>query len=223
MSVLTAGCAGDTPAPDQPITSERSPERAESSRRYRVVFLGNSITAGYGIDPKNAFPALIQERADEIGLPVDMINAGVSGETTAGGLRRIDWLLRQQVDVLVIELGANDGLRGLPVGGTKANLRQIIDRTREVYPEAAIVLAGMQIPPNLGPLYARRFRNIFPDLAEEQDTELIPFVLDGVAGIDRLNQPDGVHPTAAGHRIIAETVWEILYPILITKTSAGGA
>jgi acyl-CoA thioesterase-1 len=223
LPLLLAGCGGRE---DVEVESDESTvyrEQPETAEQYRILFLGNSITAGYGIDPGKAFPALIQERLDEEGLPFVAVNAGQSGETTAGGLRRLDWLLRQPVDVLVLELGANDGLRGLPVGGTRANLQAIISRTREAHPDVRIVLAGMQLPPNLGRSYTRRFRNLFFEVAEEEGAALIPFILEDVAGVSRLNQADGIHPTAAGHRIIADTVWETLYPILTELTAEVGA
>jgi acyl-CoA thioesterase-1 len=178
------------------------------------LFLGNSLTAGLGVSEDQAFPALIQQKIDSAGLRYGVVNAGVSGETSAGGLRRIDWLLRQRVDVLVLELGANDGLRGQDVDSMAANLQAIIDKTRAAYPDVRIVIAGMQAPPNMGPSYTRRFRAVFPRLARENDATLIPFLLADVAAVDTLNQPDGIHPTAQGHRIIAETVWKVLEQVL---------
>jgi acyl-CoA thioesterase-1 len=175
-----------------------------------IVFLGTSLTAGYGIGADLAFPALIQKKLDSAGLEFRVVNAGVSGETSAGGLRRLDWLLKEPMAVLVLELGANDGLRGQDVDSMESNLRTIITRTRAAHPEARVVIAGMQAPPNLGPLYARRFREVFPRLAREADGGLVPFLLEGVAAVDTLNQADGIHPTARGHEIIAETVWRVL-------------
>ena len=179
-----------------------------------VVFLGTSLTAGYGIGADLAYPALIQHQLDSAGLGYRVVNAGVSGETSAGGLRRLEWLLKEPVAVLVLELGANDGLRGQDVDSMEANLRAIVGRTRATYPDARIVIAGMQAPPNMGRQYAQRFRQVFPRLAEETDAALIPFLLEGVAAVDSLNLPDGKHPTAAGHAIIAETVWGVLEPEL---------
>jgi acyl-CoA thioesterase-1 len=186
----------------------------QENRESVILVLGNSITAGYGIDPSLAFPALIQQKIDSLGWEYEVVNAGVSGETSAGGLRRIDWLLRRPIDVLIIELGGNDGLRGIPPEVTKRNLKAIIDRAREHYPEIRIILAGMQIPPNLGEDYTTRFREIYPEIAEEENVELIPFVLEGVGGVPELNLPDGIHPTPKGHRIVAENVWRILRPVL---------
>jgi acyl-CoA thioesterase-1 len=179
-----------------------------------VVFLGTSLTAGYGLEPDQAYPALIQEKIDSAGLAYRVINAGESGETSAGGLRRLDWLLRQPLAVLVIELGANDGLRGQDVDAMRANLQAIVDRTRAAHPDAAIVLAGMESPPNMGRQYTSAFRAVFPALARANDLTLIPFLLDGVAAVPELNQPDGIHPTAEGQRMVAETVWRYLAEVL---------
>jgi acyl-CoA thioesterase-1 len=179
-----------------------------------VVFFGDSLTAGYGLDPDEAYPALIQQKIDAAGLPWRAVNAGLSGETTAGGLRRLDWILRQRVDIFVVELGGNDGLRGIPADTTESNLQAIIARVRGRYPDAKIVLAGMQLPANLGPEYTRRFAALFPALAEKSHVLLIPFLLEGVGGVAALNQPDGIHPTAAGQKIVAENVWRVLRPLL---------
>jgi acyl-CoA thioesterase-1 len=179
-----------------------------------ILFFGDSLTAGYGLDPSQAFPALIQEKINALGWNFRVINAGVSGETTAGGLRRIDWVLQRPVDVFVLELGANDGLRGLPVEGAKQNLQAILDRTRSKYPSVKVVLVGMQVPTNLGRDYTSRFRAIFPELAAANNTTLIPFLLEGVGGVPELNLPDGIHPTPAGQKIVAENVWKVLEPVL---------
>lgn len=182
-----------------------------------ILFLGNSLSAGFGIDPSQAFPALIQKKIEAEGLNYRVINAGLSGETSAGGLRRIDWLLRQRIDILVIELGGNDGLRGISVETMRQNLQGIIDRTRAKYPNVKIVIAGMQAPPNLGKDYTDAFKAVFPELAKKNKAALIPFLLEGVAGNPKLNLPDGIHPTVEGHHIIAETVWKTLYPLLSPK------
>lgn len=179
-----------------------------------LLFYGDSLTAGYGLNPDEAYPALIQHKLDEAGLPWRVVNAGLSGETTAGGLRRLDWILRQPVDIFVIELGGNDGLRGLAPEVTRANLQTMIERVRAKYPHATVVLAGMQIPTNMGPDYGRAFAKIYPELAAQNHAVLIPFLLEGVGGISELNLPDGIHPTAAGHRIVAETVWKAIQPLL---------
>ena len=179
-----------------------------------ILFYGDSITAGYGLSPDEAYPALIQAKIDAAGLPWRVVNAGLSGETTAGGLRRLDWILRQPVDIFVIELGGNDGLRGLEPDTTRTNLQTMIERIRTKSPRATVVLAGMQIPTNMGPAYGRAFAKIYPELAEKNRTVLIPFLLEGVGGIPELNQPDGIHPTAEGHRMVAETVWTVIKPLL---------
>lgn len=179
-----------------------------------ILFLGDSLTAGYGLPPEQAFPSLIGERLRARDLPFEVVSAGVPGETSAGGLRRIDWLLRRPVDILVLELGANDMLRGLPLEMTRANLQAIIDKTRAANAEVEIVIAGMLAPPNLGPEYTAEFRDMFPALADANDAALIPFLLEGVAARPDLNLADGIHPNAAGHRVVAEGVWSVLEPIL---------
>jgi acyl-CoA thioesterase-1 len=179
-----------------------------------VVFLGDSLSAGYGVEPEQSFPSLVAQKIRDANLPYAVENAGVSGDTTAGGLRRVDWLLQKNIDVLVLELGGNDGLRGLPVEAMKMNLQAIIAKVRAKNPEAKIVIAGMQIPPNLGADYSTRFRDAFQQLAAENHAALIPFLLERVGGLRNLNQPDMIHPNAAGHRIVAENVWRTLEPIL---------
>ncbi|RMG67010.1 MAG: arylesterase, partial [Bacteroidetes bacterium] len=183
--------------------------------RPALLFFGNSLTAGYGLDnPQDAFPGLIARRVDSLGLPYRVVQAGVSGETTADGLNRVGWLLRQPVAVFVLELGANDGLRGLPPAETRANLAAIIDTVRARQPEAAILLAGMMVPPSMGPDYGAEFAAIYPGLAEEKDVALVPFLLEGVGGEADLNQGDGIHPTAEGHIILADNIWAVLAPML---------
>jgi len=203
------------------VTSWSSPGCADSPQHTRnggqgkaVVFFGDSLTAGYGLDPAQAFPALIQEKIKERGWGFQVVNAGLSGETTAGGLRRIEWILQRPIDVFVLELGANDGLRGQPVEQAKENLQTIIDRVRNKYPSARIVLAGMRIPANLGRAYVTQFRDIFPELAKKNRIPLIPFLLEGVGGVPSLNLPDGMHPAPAGQKIVAENVWQVLEPVL---------
>ena len=180
-----------------------------------ILFFGDSITAGYGLDPEQAFPARIQERADSLGLPVETVNAGVSGETTAGGLRRVDWILQRPFDIFVLGLGGNDGLRGLDPGHTRENLQKIMDKVRDQNPRVKIVLAGMEAPPNMGDDYTRQFRKVFQDLADANDVVFMPFLLEDVAGIPERNMSDGIHPTAEGHRIIAGNVWKVLEPLLL--------
>ena len=181
----------------------------------RVVFLGTSLTSGLGLDdPTHRFTDRLQALADSAELPFHMVNAGVSGDTSAGGVGRISWLLRSPVQVLVLELGANDGIRGLPPDSMRANLQAVIDSTRAHYPEARLLLAGMQAPPNLGPAYSSAFSSVFSALARANGGTLIPFLLEGVAGVPGLNQADGIHPTSEGHRMVAETIWAHLRPIL---------
>jgi len=179
-----------------------------------ILCFGNSITAGMGLNLEEAFPALIQNKLDSLGLSYQVINAGLSGETTASGKNRVDWVLNQKVDIFVLELGANDGLRGIPISETKSNLQSIIDLVLEKNPDTKIVLAGMEIPPNMGPEYTSQFRNMFSELAQENKLKLIPFLLNDVAGIPDLNQDDGIHPTGEGHKIVAENVWDVLKNML---------
>jgi acyl-CoA thioesterase-1 len=182
-----------------------------------LVFLGDSLTAGLGVQPSEAFPALIAEKIRAAGVPFQVENAGLSGDTSAGALRRMEWLLQRPIDVLLIELGGNDGLRGLPVKSLKTNLQAIIDKAKAKNPAVKIVIAGMQIPPNLGADYAADFARVYAQLARENNAVLIPFLLEGVGGHRDLNQQDMIHPTAAGHRIVAELVWRTLEPILRQK------
>jgi acyl-CoA thioesterase-1 len=203
-------CAGD--ARRDPPPAQQLP--ANGDARPIILFLGTSLTAGLGVDPEEAYPALIEARIDSLGYPFRVVNAGVSGETAAGGLRRVEWLLRQPIGVLVLELGANDALRGQDLAETRRSLQEIVHRTRTAHPDAGIVIAGMQAPPNMGRAYTAEFRRLFQGLAAEHDAQLIPFLLEGVGGVAELNQPDGIHPTADGHRIMAENVWRVLEPVL---------
>ncbi len=187
--------------------------RAETTPKA-IVFLGDSLSAGYGVKPNESFPALIGEKIRAAKLAYEVENAGLSGDTTAGGLRRIDWLLQRKIDVLVIELGGNDGLRGLPVAALKSNIQSIIEKVCAQNPDAKIVIAGMRIPPNIGADYARDFEAAYPELAQKNHAALIPFLLEGVGGMREFNQADSIHPTAEGHRTIAETVWKTLEPLL---------
>jgi acyl-CoA thioesterase-1 len=184
-----------------------------------ILFLGDSLTAGLGVGEEQAYPALIEKKIREKNLPFEVINAGISGDTTAGGLARLDWVLQKKVDVLVLALGANDGLRGLPMTQTKANLQAIIERVEAKNPQVKIVIAGMQIPPNMGGDYRAKFRQVFAELARENHAALIPFLLEGVGGHEDLNQADQIHPTAAGHQVVAENVWRVLEPLL-TKSGS---
>lgn len=180
----------------------------------RIMFFGDSITAGMGVDEDDAFPALVQTKIDDKEKNAEVINAGNSGETSAGGLRRVDWMLQQHVDIFVLELGGNDGLRGVDLESTEQNLQDIIDKVKEQYPEAKIIIAGMEVPPNLGMDYTQKFREMYPRLAEKNEAELIPFLLEGVGGEDEYMQGDGIHPNEKGHEKIADTVWETLEPML---------
>ncbi|MXV15446.1 arylesterase [Hufsiella ginkgonis] len=176
-----------------------------------ILFFGNSLTAGYGLDdPSEALPAVIQEKIDSAGFSYKVVNAGLSGETTAGGKARIDWLLKQKIDVFVLELGANDGLRGIPVAETSANLQAITDKVRTKYPDARQLLLGMEVPPNMGNQYVTQFRAIFRTIADKNHMAFVPFMLNHVAGNPKLNQQDGIHPTKEGTRIVAANVWEVL-------------
>lgn len=208
--IATSSCAVDT------RDSDRSSARRPTARDERpvVLFLGTSLTAGMGLTEQEAFPALIQAKIDSTGRDYRVVNAGESGGTSAGGLRRIEWLLRAPIDVLVLELGANDGLRGQDIGALESNLRAIVDKVREAYPGVRVVLAGMEAPPNFGIAYTDLFRNVYPTLASEAGLSLVPFLLEGVAGVDSLNQADGMHPTVEGQRVVAQNVWAVLEGVL---------
>lgn len=186
------------------------------------MFFGDSITAGLGVEKSQAYPALVQQKIDSLEWDFNVINAGLSGETSAGGLRRVDWMLRQKVDVFVLELGGNDGLRGIELKSTKSNLQKIIDKVETNYPDAKIILAGMEVPPNLGPDYTKQFREMYSELAQENDVTLIPFLLQGVGRNPDLMQSDGIHPNVAGHEKVAEVTWETLKPILQDMKSTNG-
>jgi acyl-CoA thioesterase-1 len=216
VMALLNGCGNNADkANDSPKQKrEQLPKEAGKEKVKTIVFFGNSLTAGYGVDPSEAFPALVQDKIDSLQLPYKVVNAGLSGETTAGGKSRIDWILRQPVDIFVLELGGNDGLRGIPIAETSKNLQAIIDRVREKYPHVKIILAGMQIPPNMGKNYASAFRVVFQQLAANNQIDLIPFLLENVGGVSYLNQADGIHPNPEGHRIVAENVWKVLRGLL---------
>lgn len=198
------------------VGSAWAADARDSATMHTIVFFGDSLTAGYGLEnpAAEAYPALIQKKLNAERLPWRIVNAGVSGETSAGGLRRIDWVLRQRIDVFFLALGANDGLRGISPVVTRANLQQIIARVRAKYPQAKIVVAGMEMPPSLGQIYTQEYRAVFSDVAKASDATLLPFLIEGVAGRADLNQADAVHPTAAGYRIVAENVWKTLRPLL---------
>ena len=182
--------------------------------RKTILFVGTSLTAGYGIDPQQAYPALIQARLDSLGLNYEAINAGVSGETSAGAVHRMEWLLKQPIDVFVLETGANDGLRGLTVDSLRANIQQILDDVKRTHPNAKVLLIGMEAPPNMGRAYVNGFRAVYSQLAKENQVAYLPFLLKGVGGVDSLNQPDMIHPNPRGAAIVAETVWGALRGLL---------
>ena len=202
-----AGTGADKTATGQAAGAE--------SGKQNILFFGTSLTAGYGLDdPSEAYPSLIQQKIDALKLPYKVINGGLSGETSAAGKSRIDWLLKQKVDIFVLELGANDGLRGLSVPQTAVNLQAIIDKVKKKYPEVKMVMIGMQMPPNMGAKYTSDFKAIFSTLAEKNKMTYVPFLLEGVGGIAKLNQNDGIHPTAEGQKILAENVWKELKGLL---------
>ncbi len=199
-------------------SNQAAPEANKSQEvitdQKNILFFGNSLTAGMGLEVQEAFPALIQKKLDSLSGGYNVINAGLSGETTSSGKNRLSWVLKQKVDIFVLELGANDGLRGIPLSETRNNLQEMIDMVKSHNPDVKILLAGMQIPPNMGQDYTNEFKMIFPDLAEKNGIELIPFLLKDVAGMPDLNQQDGIHPTAEGQYIVAENVWEVLRTVL---------
>jgi acyl-CoA thioesterase-1 len=212
---MLIGCNDTVKNKEEAIQDNSDAKTAVSKEPAKtILFFGNSLTAGYGLDPSESFPSLIQEKIDSANLKYKAVNAGVSGETSAGGAGRIDWILKQPVDVFVLELGANDGLRGIPVAETKKNLQLIIDKVKKKYPQAKLVLAGMQLPPNMGQEYSNKFRDLYPTLAKNNNASFVPFLLEGVGGIRALNQQDGIHPTAAGAKIVAQNVWKVLQHLL---------
>jgi len=215
LIILFASCTNNEKANDgKQNQNNTAKETANITKKKTIVFYGNSLTAGYGLSPEQAFPALIQKKIDSIGLSYQVVNAGVSGETSSGGKTRIDWILQQPVDIFVLELGANDGLRGIPLSETKKNLQEIIDKVKAKYPDAKLVFAGMQIPPSMGQTYTTEFKNIYTELAEKNSMTLIPFLLEGVGGEPELNQQDGIHPNEEGSRIVAGNVWKQLEKLL---------
>jgi acyl-CoA thioesterase I len=208
---LLSSCSNNGTQHDKSAADKSAkPATTGGEERKTIVFFGNSLTAGYGLDPTEAFPALIGKKLDSLGLPYRIVNAGVSGETSSGGNGRIDWILKQHLDVFVLELGANDGLRGISPDETLKNLQAIIDKVKAANPDVTIIIAGMQIPPSMGQRYTKQFDDIFPKLAKDNNALLIPFLLDRVGGEVKLNQEDGIHPTAEGHRIVADNVWSVL-------------
>ena len=229
VSVLACSSGGSEESPRNPaeaknnmsVANRRDTATAKSTDAAAntvaapvVLFFGTSLTAGYGLEPEQAFPTLIQRKAEAEGVPIKAVNAGLSGETTAGAARRIDWVLRTPADLIVIEAGANDALRGLSPDAAKANLEQVIATIRKKQPRAKIALVQMEAPPNYGAAYTQRFRSIYRDVSQKESIPLIPFLLTNVAGISRYNQADGVHPNFAGEKIVADNVWQALKPLI---------
>lgn len=213
ISVALLGACGSSTEQKQSETSTADSTQVKSAQKT-ILFFGNSLTAGYGIDPEDAFAGLVQARLDSLGKDYRVINGGLSGETTAGGLSRLDWFLEEEHFIFVLELGGNDGLRGILPSESKSNLLAIIDKVRAKYPNTTIILAGMQIPPNMGQEYTEEFKAIYPAVAAEKNVTLIPFLLEGVAGNPDLNLPDGIHPTEEGHKIVFETVWPFIEKLI---------
>lgn len=213
LLLLLSGCTNNEKSPGS-NSNNTVKDSVTVVKKKTIVFFGNSLTAGYGLTPSEAFPAIIQKKIDSLGLPYQVINAGVSGETSSGGNTRIDWILREHIDIFFLELGANDGLRGILLSETKKNLQAIIDKVKAKNATTKLILAGMQIPPNMGQAYTTEFRNLFTDLSNNNEMTLIPFLLEGVGGEPELNLEDGIHPTAEGHRIVAENVWKKLEKLL---------
>ncbi|MET4142980.1 arylesterase [Pedobacter sp. UYP1] len=218
-AVMLSSCGDMDKKTDQTTTAtvKDSVHVAHSQKQdpvKHILFFGTSLTAGLGINPEQAFPALIQQKIDSLHLPYKVINGGLSGETSAAGKSRINWLLKQPIDIFVLELGANDGLRGVPIEETAANLQAVVDQVKKKYPKAKLMLTGMQMPPSMGEKYTKAFAAIFPALAKKNNMDFLPFLLKNVGGIPRLNQKDGIHPTPEGHKIVAENVWAKLKPEL---------
>lgn len=214
LSLLVACHSENKKNQNEELATEHSETVEVQSKKKTILFFGNSITAGYQLDLSEAFPALIQERLDSLGLNYKTINAGLSGETTASGNSRVDWVLKNPVDIFVLELGANDGLRGIGVTEAQKNLESIIEKVKAKYPDCKILLAGMMVPPNMGQEYSDSFQKIYLNLAKKYNIPLIPFLLEGVAGDPELNLEDGIHPTPEGHQILTENVWKHLAPML---------
>jgi acyl-CoA thioesterase-1 len=216
-ALLMVSCGGNVAKENKDAAAggvEEVAGKKAPTKKY-IIFFGNSLTAGYGIEPGEAFPALIQQRIDSLGLNYTVVNAGLSGETTAAGLSRVDWVIGQQpVDIFILELGGNDGLRGIEVAETKKNLTAIIKKVWAKHPNAAIILAGMMIPPNMGATYSNAFKAVFPAVAAETNVKLIPFILENVGGEKELNLEDGIHPTPEGHKLVRENVWAVLKDVV---------
>jgi len=218
LVILLMGCGNEKKsekAREENSDTEETTVISENSKSKTILCFGDSITAGYGLEDSNeAYPALLQKKIDSLDLNYTVINSGLSGETTAGGRSRLSWVMKQKVDIFLLELGGNDGLRGIPLTETKANLKAIIETIQNESPNTRIILAGMELPPNMGKVYTTEFRELFAEIASQYDVAFIPFILKDVGGIKALNQNDGIHPTAEGHKIVANTVWEVLRPMV---------
>lgn len=216
LFLLAVACGSPSNQTNQTATeAAQEADRSTAENTKNILFFGNSLTAGYGLESQDlAFPGIIQQRIDSLTLPYRVINGGLSGETSAAGRERIDWLLREKIDIFVLELGANDGLRGIPTEETNKNLQEIVDKVKTKYPDCKLVLTGMMVPPSMGGDYGKAFTAIFPALAEKNNMAFVPFLLADVAGETALNQQDGIHPTEEGHQILANHVWEVLEPLL---------
>jgi acyl-CoA thioesterase-1 len=209
------GCQSNSAPENTPAQpAAQAPPTPAPAAKKNILFFGNSLTAAYQLSPEQGFTAILQRRIDSLGLAYTCVNAGLSGETTADGVQRVAWVLRQPVDVFVLELGGNDALRGLPVEESRKNLQAIFEQVRAKYPQCRLVMAGMQAPPNLGSTYTTAFRKMYPDIAKANNAALIPFLLEGVGGVPSLNLPDGIHPNPAGQRIVADNVWAVLKTVL---------
>lgn len=217
MTVL--GCSNGEKSAENNSTSSQNKVETPSQKIKNILIFGNSLTAGYGLEPAESYPSQLQNRLDSLHLPYKIINAGLSGETTSGGNSRLDWVLKNPVDIFILELGGNDGLRGIPATETRKNLQAMIDKVKAKYPDAKIILAGMQVPPSMGKKYADEFKVIYPELAQKNEVALIPFLLENVGGEVKLNQKDGIHPNAEGAKIVAENVWQVLKGLLEENAS----
>ncbi|HAD13851.1 MAG TPA: arylesterase [Saprospirales bacterium] len=209
LALSLFACQSEKPQ-DKPQQTQSAAPAVQTVQKKNIVFFGNSLTAAYQLSPEQGFTAIIQRRIDSLGLPYTCVNAGLSGETTADGVNRVDWVLQQPVDIFVLELGGNDALRGLPITESQKNLQAMLDKVKAKYPDSKLVVAGMMAPPNLGATYTNAFRDMYPALAKKNNATLIPFLLDGVGGIPDLNLPDGIHPNVEGQKIVAENVWKVL-------------
>jgi len=213
LIILLSACSDKKTTSTDTATTNK--DAVENTSQKNILFFGDSLTAGYGLDDiSESYPSVVQSKIDSAKLPYKVINAGLSGETTAGGKGRISWILKQKVDVFVLELGANDGLRGIPVKATAQNLQDIVDSVKAKYPQAKLMITGMMVPPNMGAAYANDFKGVFPAIAAKNNMTLIPFLLKDVAGNPALNQKDGIHPTAEGAKIVGNNVWAVLKNIL---------